>query len=140
VEEREESIMLRKALLAAGCILATSLSATAAEDAGKAEYMVACAGCHGESGLGQGPFAEYLNIPVPGLTKLAAANDGEFPFLKTFMVIDGRTGVRGHGVPMPIWGDRFVRSAVDSVGPYGAELVARGRILSLALYLESIQE
>ncbi len=123
--------------------LALSLISTAvsAQEAGKMEYMVACAGCHGESGMGQGPFTEWLNLDVPGLTGLAAANDGVFPYLEVFMVVDGRTGVRGHGGgAMPIWGDRFSTSAREEFGFFGAEVVTRGRIAVLVDYIESLQE
>lgn len=126
--------------LAAVLLAASTLGATAQEDPGKTEYMTACAICHGESGMGNGPFADILNIEVPDLTGLAAANDGEFPFLETMMTIDGRTGIRAHGGPMPIWGDRYEKSALDQVGVYGAEMIVRGRLLSLVQYLESIQQ
>lgn len=111
-----------------------------AEHTGKNEYMQACAVCHGESGKGMGPLAPLMNVPVPALTTLAKDNDGEFPMLKVIQIIDGRTGLRGHGSVMPIWGDRFQAAAVHDAGDYGAELVVRGRILALAQYLESIQE
>ncbi|MCE6953257.1 cytochrome c [Cereibacter sphaeroides] len=127
--------VLFMAALAAGPALADKT-----EEAGKAEYMVACAGCHGETGKGQGPFAPVLNIATPDLTQLTKRNDGQFPFQKTFMIIDGRTGVRGHGGPMPIWGDRYKPQAFEDRGPYGSELVIRGRILSLVLYLQTLQE
>ena len=126
-------------LLAAGAALAVA-GPVMAEDAGQDEYMVACAICHGESGKGEGPFAPILNIHTPDLTRLAEANDGVFPFLEVLMIVDGRTGVRGHGdSAMPIWGERFAASAADA-GPYGTELEVRGRLLSLVYYLESIQE
>ncbi len=126
--------------LAAAFFAATTFAAQAEEDAGKNEYMIACAICHGESAKGNGPFAGLLNIEVPGLTGLTAANDGEFPFLKTLMIIDGRTGVRGHGGPMPIWGDRFQAAAIEERGLLGAEIYARGRLLSLVEYIQSLQE
>jgi hypothetical protein len=48
--------------------------------------------------------------------------------------------VRAHGdSAMPIWGERFKESAADE-GPYGSELEARGRVLALVTYLETIQE
>lgn len=109
-------------------------------DDGEAQYMIACAVCHGESALGDGPFASMMNTSVPGLTKLAADNDGEFPWLEVYQIVDGRTGVRGHGGPMPIWGDRYSASARESFGEYGAEVVTRGRIAVLVDYLKSIQE
>lgn len=132
---------MKTTLTAAGlALLAMITGAAAQEDAGKTEYMVACAVCHGESGKGDGPFAPVLNINVPSVTTLSANNEGAFPFLKTFMMIDGRTAIRGHGTPMPVWGDRYTKTANDFYGPYGAEVVTRGRILSLVYYLESIQE
>ncbi len=121
-------------------LAATTFSAMAQQSAGENEYMIACAGCHGESGKGEGPFAELLTIHVPGLTGLSAANEGVFPFLDTLMAIDGRTGVRGHGGPMPIWGDRFEASALEESGFYGSELIVRGRLMALVEYIESIQE
>jgi len=124
----------------AAVMAATSLGAMAEDDPGKTEYMIACAVCHGETGMGNGPMAELLNIEVPGLTGIAAANDGAFPFLETMMVVDGRTGVRGHGGSMPVWGDRYEKTALEQVGVYGAEMIVRGRLVSLVEYLESIQQ
>ncbi|TCP39264.1 c-type cytochrome [Rhodovulum marinum] len=123
-------------------ILAAALAAgtAQAQDPGPAEYMQACAACHGESGVGDGPLAELMTVPMPDLTQLSAANEGEFPMLAVIQIIDGRTGVRGHGYPMPVWGDRFKAEAVPSGGEYGAELMVRGRVLALAQYLESIQQ
>ncbi len=111
-----------------------------ADETGQIEYVVACAACHGESARGDGPMARYLNIDTPNLTSLAAENDGEFPLLEVIQVIDGRTGVGPHGTAMPVWGDRFKASATADAGPYAAEIIVRGRILSLAKYLESVQE
>lgn len=110
-----------------------------AESAGEREYMVACAGCHGESGMGDGPFSGLLNITTPSLTGLSKANDGSFPFELALTTIDGRDGVRAHGSTMPIWGERFQASATSQRGET-SDMVARGRILSLVYYLQSIQE
>jgi len=118
------------------CLLA---GAVQADEIGKAEYMNACASCHGESGAGDGPLAELMTVAVPSLTGLSAANDGVFPMLKVIHTIDGRQGTRGHGYPMPVWGSRF-EAELEDMGPYGAEAVVRGRVLSIAYYLESIQE
>jgi hypothetical protein len=41
---------------------------------------------------------------------------------------------------MPVWGDRFKAKSESAMGEYGAEVAVRGQILSLATYLESIQE
>ena len=110
-----------------------------AEVAGEREYMVACAGCHGESGMGDGPLAGVLNITTPGLTELSKAHDGAFPYDAILMTIDGRDGVRAHGSAMPVWGERFTASATSQRGET-EEMVARGRILSLVYYLQSIQQ
>ena len=46
----------------------------------------------------------------------------------------------GHGVrDMPIWGGRYQEEAGEMYGPYGGEVVVRGRILELVYYLQSIQ-
>ena len=119
--------------------LATSF-AIAEESTGQAEYMIACAGCHGESAKGDGPLAGLLNIDTPDLTTLAEnKGGGEFPFQYTLWMIDGRNIIRAHGDEMPVWGDRYQSSATSQRGET-AEMVARGRILSLVYYLESIQE
>lgn len=119
--------------LAAGAVQAES-------KAGSAEYVGACASCHGISGHGDGPLAEYMKVAVPDLTQLAAANDGVFPLLQVIHIIDGRTGVRGHGSMMPVWGNRYKNEVSMDTGDYGAELIVRGRVLSLATHLEAIQE
>ncbi len=106
---------------------------------GRQEFYVACAGCHGESAMGDGPLAELLNIATPNLLELSQANDGSFPFEALLMTIDGRDGVRAHGSTMPIWGERFQASAASQRGET-AEMVARGRILSLVYYLQSMQK
>ena len=131
---------MRNFLLATAstALLLVTGSSVAADEIGQAEYMNACAVCHGSMGKGAGSLAPLLTVPVPDLTDLSAQNDGEFPMLKVIMIVDGRTGVRGHGGPMPVWGDRFGAQAGD-IGTYATELEVRGRVLSIAQYLESIQ-
>ncbi len=130
-----------RTILSTAAILALAAGAAPAGDIGRQDYMQGCAGCHGESGLGQGPISELLSVPVPDLTGLAAANNGEFPMLKVIHIIDGRTGMRAHGGPMPVWGAIFKDEAEGASGLYGgSEAVTRGRILSIAYYLESIQK
>lgn len=137
------SIVTGSALLAAVPFLA--LAQDADIEPGQQEYMIACAGCHGESGKGEGPIAEILTIETPDLTRITERTGGdEFPFEEILLVIDGRGDIRAHGSSMPVWGDRFVTSVrkYDPVGvfPGYATLVTKGRILALAEYLESIQE
>ena len=120
-------------------VLILSSSPVLADDAGEREYNVACAGCHGESAMGDGPLAGLLNISTPSLLSLTQGNDGTFPFQAILSTIDGRDGVRAHGSTMPIWGERFQISATSQRGET-ADMVARGRILSLVYYLQSIQQ
>ena len=89
--------------------------------------------------MGDGPLAGLLKIETPNLTTITKrTGGGDFPFYNTLKLIDGRD-VRAHGGAMPIWGERFQASATSQRGET-AEMVARGRILSLVSYLRSIQE
>lgn len=103
-----------------------------------------CAGCHGDDGKGDGPLVPLLEIKTPDLTTITErTGGGAFPFLNTLKLIDGRE-VRAHGGMMPLWGDRYMAMAVKMEGqaetPESFEMIARGRLLSLVYYLESIQE
>ena len=112
-----------------------------AESAGQAEYMNSCASCHGADGRGKGPMIEYLSVSPPALTGLAEANGGVFPMGRVIEVIDGRRGVRGHGSEqMPIWGAVYSDPTQEALDPEGARMAVRGRILSLAYFLEGIQD
>ena len=79
-------------------------------------------------------------MPVADLTGISIRHGGEFPMLEVLMIIDGRTGIHGHGYPMPVWGDRFMAEQDEDEGSHQLELIVRGRILSLAYFLQSIQE
>lgn len=129
----------RAPVLALG-LLAMAAAPALADEPGRIEYMYSCSACHGDSALGDGPVARYLNVATPGLTRIAAENDGKFPLLEVIQVIDGRSGLGPHGTLMPVWGARYMASAVEDAGHFGAEVIVRGRILSIARYLESIQE
>lgn len=107
---------------------------------GEMLYTHYCAACHGATGGGGGDMQNFLSIQMPNLRTMAARNDGEFPLLQTIHIIDGRTGVRAHGGPMPLWGNVFTAETQPVIGLYGSALETRGRVLSLALYLESLQE
>lgn len=125
-------------------ILALALAAAAlpvrADDIGQQLYTNYCATCHGATGHGNGVVAEFLTVPVPDLTTIAARNDGAFPMLAVIHIIDGRTGVRPHGDRMPVWGDAFSETVDPGTTGYGSVIETRGRVMSLALYLESIQQ
>lgn len=129
------------ALLLVGQSAAAVAEAEEAEfAAGKAEYLSACAACHGDSADGQGPIAPMFRAPVPDLTGLAARNEGKFPFLTVLQIIDGRSVLRAHGDPMPVFGGRFRAEAEARGALYGSEAIARARVLELVLYLQSLQK
>ena len=137
--------MMKSVVLGAFLAGAVATGVAAQEEVGKQEYMIACAGCHGESAKGDGPLAGLLNVETPDLTTLTAEKgDGAFPFEYAVWMVDGRKIIRAHGDQMPIWGDRYMASVESAEAatelPETRELLVRGRILSLVYYLESIQE
>jgi mono/diheme cytochrome c family protein len=133
--------MWKQTVSAVFLILSAQAPALAEEvDVGARLYQESCSGCHGATGKGGGELSQLLKIDTPALTGLAAANDGVFPMLDIIHVIDGRSGVRGHGGPMPIFGSLYSASSVTAGSDYGSVVEVRGRILSLAMYLEAIQE
>lgn len=130
-----------KSIFAVAALVGVVATGAAAQDAvGKQEFMIACAGCHGETAKGDGPLAGLLKIGTPDLTRMTENNGGVFPYEYALWVIDGRKLIRMHGnASMPVWGERFQSSATSQRGET-AEMIARGRILSLVYYLQSIQQ
>lgn len=119
--------------------IAFSVSAVAQDmDIGEHHFGQYCATCHGADAKGGGDLAQIMTTDVPDLTKLSASNHDVFPMLDVIHIIDGRTGLRGHGGPMPVYGALF--DDETSAGPYGAPIYTRGKILSIAYFLEQIQE
>jgi mono/diheme cytochrome c family protein len=109
---------------------------------GRVTYRVYCINCHGAKGKGDGTLAEMLTTQPADLTQLQARSDSKFPADRVRAIIDGREGVRGHGMQeMPIWGDVFQTSSLEPSGSdESGEDRARRKIHELVLYLESIQE
>lgn len=106
---------------------------------GGQEYLGYCATCHGERGKGDGPMAQHLRVQPADLTSISKQNNGEFPFWRMYRIVDGRAEVQLHGPrQMPVWGQRF-RADQGTEGPTAWSDLARGRILQLVVYLESIQ-
>lgn len=104
---------------------------------GSVLYQRNCSNCHGSRAKGDGQVARLLKVKPADLTQLAAKNDGEFPADRVYRTIDGREGVRGHGMrDMPIWGDVF---RAEDGGPE-ADAEARHKIQSLVIYLKKIQD
>jgi len=109
---------------------------------GEEDFETYCASCHGESGVGDGPVAEYLALEPADLTKLARKNGGPFPRERIAAIIDGRESVKVHGPrDMPVWGDWFNAEAeAPGLRAQERELVIQARIDALVSYIERIQE
>ncbi len=106
---------------------------------GAESFATHCVACHGDTGAGNGEFADVLTVEPADLTTLTTRNNGEFPYLGVLRTIDGRTVLRGHSI-MPLWGDVFKREIGDTAGPYGAELLIRARMIALVDYVETLQK
>ena len=64
-----------------------------------------------------------------------------FPWLRLYEVIDGKDVIDEHGTrEMPIWGDMFDISQWPNQYDGFADVIVRGRIFELLIYLESIQD
>jgi mono/diheme cytochrome c family protein len=99
-------------------------------------FKTYCPACHGASAHGDGPLAANMKKPPPDLTQFAARNGGVFPSALVARIIDGRQTLTGHGGPdMPVWGDAFRASRVES-----SEEAVQARIKALVEHLERIQE
>ncbi len=127
---------LLMALLALAPVLA-ALPAPAAEgDEGKLLYRVHCQACHGETGRGDGPMRDQLEMSIPDLTTLAKQNQGQFPTEKVHWTIDGRHETAAHGTrEMPVWGFTFQAAGRDS----DQEVEIQGRITALTRYVATLQ-
>ena len=103
---------------------------------GRFLYDLHCADCHGPRGEGDGPVGVDLEPPPADLTRLSSRAEGQFPWLQTYAIIDGRqrAGVHQHH-GMPVLGLRF--QELDKDTNQADEI--RGRILQLLHYLNSIQ-
>lgn len=114
-------------------------------DLGKREYDSNCAGCHGASGKGDGPYSALATMGfgnAADLTLLAKRNNGVFPFARVYEFIDGTQTVKAHGPrEMPVWGaDYQVKGAEYYMDiPYDPQAYVRGRILALTEYVYRLQ-
>ena len=130
---------MRAVLLAGGLALAATTGV--AQDAidGQELYMSRCSGCHGPTGMGDGPMAPLITVAVADLTQLALRNGGLFPRAEVVRTIDGRIEFVAHGGPMPVFGPVLGGGSAVIDGPDGSVIETKGDVLAIALYLESIQ-
>jgi mono/diheme cytochrome c family protein len=109
----------------------------AGDEAGRPLYLRYCAACHGRQGRGDGPVAPALGEKPTDLTQIAATHEGQFPPETVVEAIDGTRTVRAHGVSeMPVWREVFQPDPTTSPEQ---QLLARGRIITIAAYLRSLQ-
>jgi len=119
------------AVLLLGTMQSVQSASPEAIEAGKKDFKLNCAVCHGMDGKGTGPLSTLLTRGVPDLTLIAKWNSGTFPTAEVMEIIDGRVDAAHHGgQEMPIWGSAFREDE--------GSMLAKDRILNLTLYLESI--
>jgi mono/diheme cytochrome c family protein len=101
-------------------------------DSGVHMWKDYCAACHGMSGTGDGPAAEFLKSPPADLSLMAKRNNGKFPVEHFASVLKFGSGGHAHGTTdMPVWGPLFRSQGTDLV-----EL----RIHNLTEFVESFQQ
>jgi mono/diheme cytochrome c family protein len=102
---------------------------------GRSLYLAHCATCHGASGRGDGPMAQYLRVAPANLAAITARNKGIFPTATIQRIVDGRQMLALHGSAMPVWGDAF-----SPAGNTAEDEVAAAKIRAIVTYLESMQD
>jgi len=91
-----------------------------------------CAACHGMSGTGDGPAAEYLKAKPADLSLMAKQNGGKFPADRFASVLRFGSAGHAHGTSdMPVWGPLFRAEDKDVVAL---------RIHNLSNFVESFQQ
>lgn len=109
------------------------------EISGRALYMENCASCHGSTGIGNGFAAKGMN-PLPAdLTRVAARNNGQFPWAHVMSQIDGFTR-SGDGGAMPEFGKGYEGEMVPFDSGDGILTPTPAPLVALAEYLETLQE
>ena len=93
-----------------------------------------CAVCHGVEAKGNGPAAPALKKAPADLTTITARNNGKFPQLHIYAIIQGDPDVPAHGSKdMPIWGTVFQSMNHSSSGE------VQMRVSNLTAYIKSLQ-
>jgi mono/diheme cytochrome c family protein len=114
-------------------------------ETGKEDYLKLCSGCHGAGGKGDGPNAKGLRKAPADLTKLSQSNNGRFPLVRAYEVMDGKLDIVVHGPrEMPSFAEVlkkeiFSRAPRDYMSAELAESLARKRMLEVIEYVMSLQ-
>ncbi len=105
------------------------LGCASVETRGRTVYDLHCVMCHGDSGRGDGYFADQLLLLPPDLTLLARENGGTFPATRVTSSIVGEGRAAHFSGAMPDFADLNVSGiARDS------------KLEAVVAYLESIQQ
>jgi mono/diheme cytochrome c family protein len=131
-------VLVAVAMVGTAVVAAPQPSATGQQAApdGARLYRTYCASCHGVSGRGDGPMAEYLRVPPTNLTQWARRHGGTFQEDIVARAIDGRDRIGSHGPSdMPVWGDAFTSPLAG-----GGEPALRDRVRAIVRHLASLQE
>lgn len=107
---------------------------------GKTVFENNCATCHGLDGSGDGHTAEALDVRPPDLTKIASRRGGVWPMLEVMSIIDGYTKRTDARPGMPIISEVAEGPSVDFDTGNGLVATAPADLISVAIYLESIQD
>jgi mono/diheme cytochrome c family protein len=126
----------RLAIAALGAAVAACGAPRVRSVSGEQTFVTHCASCHGASGVGDGPVAASLQVPVPDLRGLCTRAGGVFPEDHAASNVDGRALPAAHGTrAMPVWGPVFATTHELVRGAPGAE----ERIDALIAYLRELQ-
>jgi hypothetical protein len=107
--------------------------------AGSKTFYRFCSVCHGKDAQGDGLYASNLKASPTNLTLLSQRNNGIFPWIELYAIIDGNDLEEHGNREMPIWGEIFDISQWPNQYDGFSEVIVRGRIFELLVYLESIQ-
>jgi len=108
-------------------------------NSGETLYQVHCASCHGADARGGAAVGASQTVGTADLTRIAARNDGEFPFWQVYGVISGAELLPAHGGRiMPTWSRALAET--PGIEAENSAAVVRGRILAIMAWLASVQE
>lgn len=134
---------MRWAIITSGLGVAALVTACAVQPQadGKALFHDYCAGCHGDTGVGNGPAAAGLARKPANLTLIAAKNGGVFPRVRVMSWIDGFTRAGKHGGQvMPVFDPLLTgpNVLIDTGG--GVMTPTPIQLVALSDYVETLQK
>ncbi|WP_172292937.1 cytochrome c [Pseudoruegeria sp. HB172150] len=109
-------------------------------ETGRASFADLCAGCHGETGQGNGPMVANLTTKPADLTRISARNGGTFPRVDVMSKIYGYARGEAHGGAMPAFWPLLDGPTVLVETGDGILTPTPEPLVALTSYLESIQQ